>query len=427
MLLDIIFLLLASFVAWQIIQRVPLVAHCGLNKKTLVVLFTVKLLGGLVYYYVMMTRFYGGDCHALYLETSLAIKTDEPIQLLRRVFTEWSEFRLDENVFSTHNSKSWTDIGRQLHFRFNLLCNIATGSREIVNIVPYCTVFFVGSVALYRAFQSSFSKREPLFLMAIFLIPSVWLWCSGMHKDGFVLSFIGLMQYEYSKTQRSTSRKPWLKFCLYGLLACAMRYNIAVGLVPCMLLMVITRLLPGISVRKIFAMGLTLYAVIFFGISTIFPRINPVQQVCQKQIEFYQLDGGSELDHIALKPSVSSFVANLPIALNHVLLRPYPSEIVDAMYGISAFETYVITILIIICLWLLDGRKTDHAMIQFALCCSAVLYLLIGYIVPFHGAFIRYRSEYLPLIFSAFAACCRLPLHVEKFNNYSRKLILKHI
>ncbi|MFM2387354.1 MAG: hypothetical protein RL660_2111 [Bacteroidota bacterium] len=414
MLLAIFFCIFYSLIGFWLIVKVPVIASSRLSNSVIRILYLLKLLGCYVHYYFNCTRFYGGDARFLFNETSSTLAQDTWQQALYRFFFDWSDFRWHEHFFSEHNSKTWTDIGRQLHFKFNTLCNVLTASTEAANVPLYCFVFFIGNIALYRAFSYFYADRKILILFSIFAIPSVWFWCSGMYKDGFVLSFIGLQLFYYNKSFTGNSRA-WLWFWLFTILACAMRYNIAIAVLPCAMLLHLSYLLKRVAIRQVFGICITMYAIFLLGIGLVYPKIDVLKIVVTKQTEFHALDGTSALEKFPLEANPISFIQNLPSAINHVLVRPYPTEIKDVMYGITAVETYVLTTLIILLLFTIDRRRSNNALIQYCLIASSIMYIVIGYIVPFHGAFIRYRSEYLPLIFSALLCCTHLSKPLEEF------------
>jgi hypothetical protein len=119
------------------------------------------------------------------------------------------------------------------------------------------------------------------------------------------------------------------------------------------------------------------------------------------------MTGNSRLPDLPLEPNLTSFITSIPKALNHIFLRPYFTEIKDMMYLITCVETYCLTALILFCLLKINRKESNHVALQFSFIVCATMFVIIAYIVPFQGALIRYRSEYFPLLFSAFA--CALP------------------
>jgi hypothetical protein len=120
--------------------------------------------------------------------------------------------------------------------------------------------------------------------------------------------------------------------------------------------------------------------------------------VVNKQQSFIKLKGGSPVAVTELKPTVGSFLNNLPEAISLSLIRPYPS---DVKHLLSLAASTEINILLFCFILLLLFRKNGNPSRPFLLFClffSFTALLTIGYTVTFLGAIVRYRSIVLPLL-----------------------------
>jgi hypothetical protein len=406
MLLDLLLTTVATIICAFLLCKIPLVKNSRLSDKTVCLLFLIKVLGGLTYYYLIVTRFYnGGDGHALYLEVTKDMSERSMQEQLHYFFTGWSEFDSNQSMFSTRNLISWTDIGRQLHYRFQYVCCLLSGQREIVNTVLYNFVFFIGGIATYRAFASINEKYKGIILACVFLIPSVWFWCAGIHKDGFVMVFIGCLVYYASKYFYSHKFGDAIWVIVYTALTVCMRYYVGIVIVPSILLFFLSMHIKRVNYRVILALGYILFIIVGGTLVLQLFDINLLQILCDKQDEFALKVGASRMHEIIVEPNILSFMKSIPQALNHIFLRPYFTEAKDIMYILTSIETYVLSALIIYCILKIDRKKSNHPLVQFGFVVCATMFLIIAYIVPFQGALIRYRSEYFPLLFCCFAVC----------------------
>jgi hypothetical protein len=395
-----------ALVCSYLILRIPIIKQSGIAPKVILALFIIKLIGGLCYHYINTVRCYGGDSHGLFLETETYLKTaiSNPSAFWRYFFLGWSGFHFDQNIFSQENAASWSNLGNQINYRFSTIANFLSFSHEAVNYIFYNFIFFIGQIALFRVFAKQFPSRKSLILLVSMLLPSIWFWCSGVHKDGFVLSFIGLFLYYYYQYLQSYIFRYKLYAGIFLLFAILIRFYLSISLLPCAAILIAANYFPK-KATAIFGLGLLFYLISFFGIATLLPSINPPAIIIQKQEAFSLLKGESFIDTPTLLPTTNSFIKNLPTAFNHCLMRPYIWEAKDTMYFLCALETMMIFILLVLLFIKIKKESYQHPLFLFCISFSLIMFIIIGYIVPFSGAFIRYRSEYYPFIFSVFIGC----------------------
>jgi hypothetical protein len=391
-LLFIFYTIICSF----LVSKNAIVKASNIPSKVIITLFLIKLSGGLLYHYINTVRFYGGDSHQLFIETVDYLNTDSTY-FWNYFFKGWSGFNWNENIFSVANAKSWSNLSNQVNYRFLTICNVLSFKTEIINYIFYNTIFFIGEMALFCTFQKSFPNRKSLILIFIFCTPSIWFWCSGVHKDGFVLSFIGFLLYYCMKYFDTKKWKYGIGIILFLFANISIRYYITIALLPCLLLYLLASKKPKHSVF-IFTLGLLLFIISFFNLSA-FTSINPPEIICFKQADFLSAKGDSYIPTSPLQPTAISFLKNIPMALNHCLMRPYIWESKDTMYFICSVETFILFTLLLFLLFKIPLVKWRHPLFLFCICLSMIMFIIIGYIVPFSGAFIRYRSEYYPFIF----------------------------
>jgi hypothetical protein len=236
-------------------------------------------------------------------------------------------------------------------------------------------------------------------LLATFLLPSFIYWTSGIHKDGII--FVGFLLVVYNiyfglKEKHIT----WTK-CLLILLGLALllilRNYLLLIIIPAIIAWLLAERLRTKAVLS-FLLVYICFAVLFFALPYLHPKLNLPAIVAEKQESFQKLQGGSAVPVPELQPHFISFSKNAPQALALSVLRPYPSDVKHLLSLAASVE--INFLLLCSVLFLIWRYKKDHVS-PFTLFCiffSFSTLLTIGYTVNFLGAVVRYRSIVLPFL-----------------------------
>jgi hypothetical protein len=134
--------------------------------------------------------------------------------------------------------------------------------------------------------------------------------------------------------------------------------------------------------------------VLFFITVAILPDGGLPGKIVQKQATFLNLQGSRfALDTLSAGPA--SFLKVLPQAAMNTFLRPFPWEAHGSLQLMASGEVILFWAIMIIAVvrrrhdWRLLLR---HPVILFLLTFSITIYLMIGYVVPFAGAIVRYKA-----------------------------------
>ena len=316
------------------------------------------------------------------------------------------------NIFaSTNNNLSdilatkgyWNNLKDHLMLKIISLMNIISGGHYYVNVVIYSFITIFGFVFLYLACKNVIHKiPHPLTTVAILFTPSCLFWTSGLHRDGFMLLFIGMVLWYGSKiihlNRFSKVDLTKLVLSLTGLFLIR-NYAAIILLPPLIAWAVINKysLRPGIA----YSVMAVLLTTIVFIIPVFKPGFNIPSKLIERKQAFDELSGTSRLPEINLSPSLRSFIRHLPDAVDHAVFRPYIWNARSIMEKIAAWE-----LLLILCVsvWVLlrNNRNSDRSALAFQgmilmFCMSMIL--IIGYTIPFAGAIVRYRAVFLMLLF----------------------------
>lgn len=402
-LLFIIYLLLFCW----LVTKVRFFRNSGLPVKTLLILFIVKVMAGVIYgmiYYRISNHHVYADTWRFYYESldETDLLFNDPAKYFTDIFHNPYE-RGYERLFAGSHSY-WNLLKNNIMVKLVSIFNLFSFHQYYVNVIFYSFITFFGPVALYRLYSKIFPGKSLLLIAGCFLIPSFLYWCSGIHKDGLIFTAIAFIMYQLQKIVAeegiSFKRCFYILVCLVIILP--MRNYLSVSLIPPVLAWLLIIKFPK-RPWLVFLIVYTFFGTLFFSSRFIHPKINMPLSFSMRQNEFIKLKGNSYIESTKLLPGFKSFVRNIPEALDHSLLRPYPTEIRGPQYIPASLEVIAFAFLSV--LFILRGTRIfNQPAILFAFFLSISLLLIIGLIIPNIGAIVRYRSIFLPLIITPMLA-----------------------
>ena len=81
--------------------------------------------------------------------------------------------------------------------RFNAFVMLFSSGNFYIHTLFICFACLLGLTALFKTFAPYFTGKEKLLFMALFLIPSVLFWSSGVLKEGLLLFALGFLFYGF--------------------------------------------------------------------------------------------------------------------------------------------------------------------------------------------------------------------------------------
>jgi len=108
----------------------------------------------------------------------------QPAAFVKDIFS--SGYNAQSNLFTGKNSY-WNDLKSNVIIKLMAVMNVFTLRHYYANVVLFNFLFFFGPVALYRVAIKKFTANKFFLIAAVFCIPSFLFWCSGAHKDGFIV------------------------------------------------------------------------------------------------------------------------------------------------------------------------------------------------------------------------------------------------
>lgn len=393
--LFIFYLVLFSF----IISIIPFFKNSGISKWILIALFTIKVFAGIAYgmFYTLPKYYPTSDTWRFYRlsinETKWLIT--DPVAFIKDLFNYG--YSATGNIFSGENTY-WNDLKSNVPVKIMAFFNVLTNNSYYANIILFNFLFLFGLVALFKVMTAIFPGKKWLIIFGVFLLPSTLFWCSGIHKDGLILSATGIVVYCFYKiTHRTFSLKHLLLILLSFILIFALRNYILFALLPAIFCWLLANRYPT-KKNYIFSVLYLIGIAFFFIVPYIFPSINLPLYVAHKQHEFLQLSAGSAVKTNPLQPTLVGFVTFLPHALDMAFLRPHFTEFKNFSYIPAIAENLLLITLIIISIANINKRSNIPPLVMCLFAFSISTLLICGYTIPFTGAIVRYKSLVLPLL-----------------------------
>lgn len=305
-----------------------------------------------------------------------------------------------DGLLSAENSY-WKDLQGNMIIRFLSLCNIFSRGNYYVNIIFYNFVIFFGAIGLYRVYNTIYPNKNYLLVATCFLLPSLLIYTSTIHKEGLIFAAIGILVYNmYALLPKKGFT--WLGLTCISLAMAFIflqRNYVLLLLLPAIFGWVLaskTKYSPILVFSIIYVAG----GIFFFTAGMLSPKLNFPQYIVNKQSEFQQFTTAATYIHLdSLQPNFTSFAVMAPVSVAHGFLRPYITDIkLSTSLLPLAAEIFIYEIMFLLFIFFGDKKYINQPFICFGLFFSISMLLLIGYIIPVIGAIVRYRSIYLPFI-----------------------------
>ncbi len=352
-----------------------------------------KVFMGCLYGWVFL-HYYNGDDTWNYFneskdETNLLIQ--HPLRFFRpfsptyaleiKGFHSWDAF-----VFYVNDFERWFII------KGLAILNLLTGKSYYTDVLLFEFLVVGGPLLLFKLLAREFPRRIGMYFLLVFFIPSVIFWCSGIRAEGLLLFSTILMIYN----GQAYARRPgiWSALgCLAGFLGLLLiRYQFLLVFLPAFLAYWVSLKNQANSPKYFNRIYLVLFLI--FGISLFLPPDRQLSRpVRLAQESFFVLKANTQYKLDSLEPGPMSFIRILPQAAANTVFRPYPWEGKNLLQSISSVEViFLIAGLFFYIVSPNRKQQVSHPLYWLFLFYSITQLITIGYVVPFPGAIVRYRS-----------------------------------
>jgi hypothetical protein len=190
--------------------------------------------------------------------------------------------------------------------RFNAVIRLFSMGVYNVHTVFMCFLSLLGLMAIYKTFIPVVKEKSLLLFGAVFMMPSVLFWGSGVLKEGLLFFGLGfLVYYSHKVIYGGWSAKSifWIVFSIVVL--ALTKFYVAIAVIPALVANYWIEKTGNKNVLlKYFASYLLLFSIGLFA-------TNSLQVLVQKQKDFINLaNGGTYLQRITSEKTDTVYIAS---------------------------------------------------------------------------------------------------------------------
>ena len=398
----------------------------GVSRKYLIAVFVLKVIVGLglaQLYTDHYTNRRTGDAFRFYDDAVIMYNSidESPVVFFRLI----SGIGMKTDPVSQSYYMRMTHLEREYYngflndnatiIRVNAIVMLFSLGYYHIHTLFWCFFAMIGLTAIFKLCVNHFPRKKWAMFFAVYLLPTVLFWSSGVLKEplfllGLGIFLLGFFRFIYSEHSRSDYYKIVFGFLI---LLVAKGYVIQC-LAPAIAGLLLAKAFGGRRFWLWFSIPhLLIIPLLFIG-----PYISDGLKISElmqlKQTAFYnvahQSNSGSIIELLPINRP-ADVVLNAPAALVNTYLRPWPWQWEKLLYIPAALENLLLLFVLGIMIW--NFRRPYGLSIPIlAFCGSFVLILgvLSGEVVPVLGALVRYK---LPSLIFLFVLIFALTDHIK--------------
>ena len=378
---------------------------------------SLKLLGGLGVCLVYTLYYNGGDTTNFFEDAvrlnKIFFRTPEGYLYLMTHPASGIDFSLYDNetgypIYIRDNSAFFVVKFTSIFVMLGMRSYIAT-----TFLIAW--ISFFGVWKLYRMFTDAFPEIRKELAIAVFFVPSVFFWGSGILKDTITFSTIGYLVSSYGMV--FIKRKKVFLNVIVLMLSCyviiAIKAYILLGMMPGLLLWFVMAYSEKISGTMKKALIVPIFFTLVFGFGFLIINLmqaslgeyttdNLVYKAVETQkdlkADYYQ---GNSFDIGEYDPTLSGILKKAPIAIFTCIFRPALIEANNIVMLVSAIEnTFIlyITLRMLIRVRIFGVLKyfVKNSLLTFALVFSFFFAFSVGFSTSNFGSLVRYKIPIIP-------------------------------
>lgn len=382
--------------------------------------FTIKAVGSLAFGAIYYFYYGGGDTVNFYNDTAPIFEAflDNPYIALQIITAKIGEYppELYPYVsriyfYSAGDGDTFNVIrisGFLSFFTFNTYSCISLG---------FALLSFTGMWKMYRVFYDLYPQLHRPLAWAIFFIPSVYFWGSGLMKDSICMGALGWMLYGFYFG--FIKRQQFYLNIFYFLFACFVlfvykRYILFAGLVPMILwgflqyrTNIKNKTIKAISLPILLAIGIPLSLFVLTKITEGDAKysLENLGNTAKISADWLHTVGtrekGSAYTLGKLDGSLASTLQLAPQAIWLGLFQPHPWQARNIVMIISSFETTFLLLITLRILWISGFAAVYKLFLENPVtlfCLVFALLIAFGAAIASanYGSLVRYRIPMLP-------------------------------
>jgi hypothetical protein len=413
-----------------LIRKLPFFRLQGIGSKALPAVFVLKIFAGLsmfvIYKYYYHDRStadifkYFDDSEVMY--NALFKRPADFFQMLFGIGNDTPHFASYYNDMHFWVRKFESNIYNDSHtiIRLNAVLRFFSFGYYNVHTVFMCFLSLAGLTGVYRVLEARLMDRRKELFLAVFLIPSVLFWGSGVLKEG--LLFFGLGMLLWHVYLLIVRRKMILSILFIAgsfVLLLYTKFYIIMILLPLLLAFIWCELTGGRRILLKYTITILVFTAAAVNLHYVLPQYDLIAILVQKQNDFlnlaHEVKSGSMVNMEPLVPDFFCLMKNIPIALYNSLFRPWFFEGGAPFILLAGIENLIIMIIIIFCAVFFNRHVRDISLFLLCLFFALGVLILTGLTTPVMGAIVRYKVPALPFLWVVFIMMTDKTKLINKF------------
>lgn len=386
------------------------------NRRYFFPALTVKILGAIGVGIIYQFYYRGGDTFMYHTYGSRVIWNafmDSPEVGFKLLFSDLTNqagvYKYSSQIYFLRDSQSFAVI------RLAALFDLITFSTYSATAILFAVCSFAGLWLFFLTFFEQYPKLHRGFAIALFFIPSVFFWGSGLLKDTITIGCLGAAVFFtyriFIRNQFNFLYAFFLFLALYGLYV--IKIYILLTFLPSTILWIF--LSHFNQIHSLFLKIILFPAVIsssvllgFFALQKAgeenpkysLSMISKTAQVTAYDIRFWSgREAGSGYTLGELDGSWQSLLELAPSAINVSLFRPFFWEVNNPLMLLSAIESFILTVFTVVVITRLGNKLLKvifNPAIFYCLVFSITFAFAVGVSTFNFGTLSRYKIPMVP-------------------------------
>jgi hypothetical protein len=388
------------------------------TRRYFVPALSLKIIGAISLGLIYQFYYEGGDTFIYFDRGSKFIWEafwDSPLKAMQLIFAN-GEY--NPNTFEYASEiLHYNDLSSYFVVRIAGIFDILTFHTYSATAVLFALFSFSGIWAMFLVFYRMFPKMHLQLAIALFFIPSVFFWGSGLLKDSITLGALGWSTYTF--VQIFINRRKFVTSTVILLISFYFIYTIKIYILLCLVpaFMIWYYLVHMGKIKNIVLKAMILpftltfllaggyYSVKIIGQENRRYNLEKLSYTAESTARWLsyvsEREGGSGYTLGDFDYSLSGIIRKTPSAIWVTLFRPYVWEVKNLVMFLSALESFILlifTIAVIIKAILM--RKIDNLfsnpVIVFCLLFSIIFAFAVGISTYNFGTLVRYKIPMMP-------------------------------
>ncbi len=382
---------------------------------------SVKIIGAIALGLIYQFYYEGGDTYAYFDSGSRYIWEaffDSPIKAIRLIFAN------GEYHSSTYEYASkiihYKDLPSYFVVRIAGIFDLLTFHTYSATAVLFALFSFSGLWAMYTSFYKMYPRLHTEFAIAIFFIPSVIFWGSGLLKDTITLGALGWATFAFHTIfiKRNLKILPFIILSASFFFIYEIKIYILLCFIPALLIWLYFSYLNKIRslVFRIMVFPISFFILLGSGYVAInkigeenrrynLATITNTAEATARWLTHVSLrEGGSGYNLGDFDFSATGIVKKIPRAIWVTLFRPYLWEAKNPVMALSALESSIMLIFTMFVFYIalnkgIIHRFFSHPLIVFCFSFAITFSFAVGISTYNFGTLVRYKIPMMPFYF----------------------------